>query len=174
AWRKLSFGSLKLRVWNDAYRRPGGIATKRDRLHFTRTSARVQWRGMTGASEARDGLSDIDHTVQHRHENESAGLLQNSCELAVQLREKATRINGFCGVSFDHCAHHRRDQRRTNAMAHHIANTNSSRVAVKPCDVKEIAAHQCGRQITMTKAEPCCACAGVCWNTRIGARHQRL
>src|SRR5262249_56698962 len=69
AWRKLSFGSLKLRVWNDAYRRPGGIATKRDRLHFTRTSARVQWRGVTRAGEARDLLFHIAHPPNHPPEN---------------------------------------------------------------------------------------------------------
>ena len=73
-------------------------------------------------------LSDIDHTVEHRYEDKRAGLFQNSRELAVQLREKPTRLAGFDRMSFDHCTHHRGDQRCANAMAHYIANTNGGRV----------------------------------------------
>ena len=92
ARRKFRFGSLKLRVRNDPYRRSGGIRAHDDRLHFARTSAHLQRRWVTGASETGDALSDIDDTVEHRHEDKRAGLLQDSRKLAVQLREKSTRI----------------------------------------------------------------------------------
>src|SRR5215472_8502674 len=102
---------------------------------------------MTGASETCVPDSYINDTVEHRYEYERTRLLQDSRELTVQLREESTGINGFRRMSFDHCAHHRGDQRRADAMTHHIANTNSGRVVAKPRDVKEIAAHQGGRQV---------------------------
>ncbi|KAG0506405.1 MAG: hypothetical protein Udaeo_02030 [Candidatus Udaeobacter sp.] len=59
-------------------------------------------------------------------------------------------------------------------MAHYIANTNGGRIFVKPCDMKEIAAHLGRRQITVTKAEPRVPRGGVCRKSRIRARHERL
>src|ERR1700747_857823 len=108
---------------------------------------------MTSATEACLPSPYIDDTKQHGHEDERAGLLQDSCELAVHLCQESTGVSSFCRVSFNHCAHHRRDQRCADAMTHHIANTNGGCVVVKPRDVKEIAAHQRSRQITMTKAK---------------------
>ena len=144
------------------------------RLHFAGTSAHLQRRWVTGASETRGACSNVDDTVQHRHENKRPGLFQDSRELAVQLCEKSSGVGRFSCVSFDHGAHHRRDQRCADAMAHHIANTNGGRVVRKPCDMKEIAAHQGRRQITVTKTEPRCARGGVCRKNRIRARHERL
>ena len=54
ARRNFRFGSLKLRVRNDPYRRSGGIRAHDDRLHFARTSAHLQRRWMTCASETGD------------------------------------------------------------------------------------------------------------------------
>ena len=141
ARRKFRFGSLKLRVRNDPYRRSGGIRAHDDGLHFAGTSTDLQWRWVTRARETGDACFDVDDAVQHRHKNKRAGLFQNSRELAVQLREKATGLGCFDRMSFDHCAHHRGDQRCADAMAHYIANTNGGRIFVKPCDMKEIAAH---------------------------------
>src|SRR4029077_9910480 len=90
ARRKSRLDSLKLRVWNDPYRRPGGIRAQHCRLHFSGTSACAQRRWVTSASETRVPHSDIDHTVEHRYEHERASLLQDSGELAVQLREEPT------------------------------------------------------------------------------------
>src|SRR6476661_3022965 len=150
--RNFRFGSLKLRVRNDPYRRSGGSRSRDDRLNFARTSAHPQRRWVTGARETCGARSDIDDAVEHRYEDKRAGLFQNSRELAVQLREKATGIGRFSCVSFDHGAHHRRDQRCADAMAHYVANTNGGRIVAEPCDMKEIAAHLGRRQITMTKA----------------------
>ena len=94
ARRKFRFGSLKLRVRNDPYRRSGGIRAHDDRLHFAGTSAHLQRRWVTGASKTGDPLSDIDHTVEDRYEDKRAGLFQDSRKLAVQLREKPTRLAG--------------------------------------------------------------------------------
>ena len=129
---------------------------------------------MTRARETRGALSNIDDAVEHRYEDKRAGLFQNSGELAVQLREKATRIGRFNCVGFDHGAHHRRDQRCADAMAHYIANTNGGRIFVKPCDMKEIAAHLGRRQITVTKAEPRFPRGCICRKNRIGVRHECL
>ena len=54
ARRKFRFGSLKLRVRNDPYRRSGGIRARDDRLHFAGTSAHLQRRWVTGASKTGD------------------------------------------------------------------------------------------------------------------------
>ena len=67
--------------------------------------------------ETGDACFDVDDVVQHRHKNKRAGLFQNSRELAVQLREKATGLGCFDRMSFDHCAHHRGDQRCADAIA---------------------------------------------------------
>src|SRR4051794_9523537 len=88
--------------------------------------------------------------------------------------EKATGLGCFDRMSFDHCAHHRGDQRCVDAMAHYIANTNGGRLFVKPCDMKEIAAHQHSREIPMTKTELGRLRGGVCRKSRIRARHECL
>src|SRR4029077_16705058 len=92
ARRKFRFGSLKMRVRNDPYRRSTGIRARDDCLNFPGTSTHLQWRRGTGASKTGDPLSDIDHTVEDRHKNKRAGLFQDSRELAVQSREEPTRL----------------------------------------------------------------------------------
>src|SRR5262249_11416350 len=166
---KLCFYSLKPGVWNDPYCRSYGISANCDRLHFSGTSARVEWWWVTSASDACVSHPDIDDAVEHRHKYERAGLLQDSRELAVQLRQESTGINGFRRMGFDHCAHHRRDQRRADAVAHHIANTNSGCVVVKPCDVKKIAAHQGSWYTAVTKEDTCVTGPGITCSTRIRA-----
>jgi hypothetical protein len=83
ARRKFRLCSLKLRVWNNAYRRASGIAADHHALYLAGTSTHVQRRRMTGASEARVVPFDIDHTVEHGYEDQRAGLLQNPGELTV-------------------------------------------------------------------------------------------
>jgi hypothetical protein len=56
-------------------------------------------------------------------------------------------------MSFDQCAQHCRDQRGSDSMAHHVANTNAGCVVRKPCDVKKITPHHACWQITMIKMQ---------------------
>src|SRR5215469_16126479 len=131
-------------------------------------------RRMTGASKTGITVSDVHDTVKHRREDQRAGLLQNSGELAVQFCEKPTRIGSLSRVRFDQCAQHRRDQRRAHSVSHHVADTNASSVIREPCDMKKIAAHHAGWQVTMIKAQSRRFMVRTSRKTWIGVWHQRL
>src|SRR6476469_5854953 len=108
---------------------------------------------MSRACKAQHQAFGIKEAIKRGDEEDGARLLEDSCKVAVHASHEQAGILQVRTFSCDECAQHRRDERGTNSMPHHIADKDASLVIGDAHDVEEIAADHAGGMIKMRETK---------------------